>query len=96
MTKEQAQIELNNQIETFISKLRQKAQNQFEHNWQINIPAQRVTKEESANHAFNIAFCSSFNTLNSWDCDAAIQIAFDVMQDANCHTECRELAKFLK
>jgi hypothetical protein len=94
-TKQQAILEFEANLNKLLFNIRQKAENQFKYNLETNVPRNILTIDQTAQHAINQGFTSAFNTVNGWDCDAAIRIAFDILEDCNAHTEAKALAKFI-
>lgn len=79
------------QLHTLLEAIRHKAECQFAYNEQTNIPKGIIPPEESVSSAILHGMGAGWNTTHKWDCAAAIDLAYDVLEDANCHTEAARL-----
>lgn len=95
--KQHAEIEFETSLDLVLRKIRERAESQFKYNLETNIPEKigGLTYENAAEHAIENGVIGGLNQMFEWDCDKAIRAAYHVMEDANCHTEAKELVKFI-
>lgn len=87
----------NSELDFLLTEIKKKAQNQFEYNLNTNIPNKiaDITLDNAGQQAINHGFSSGFNTINKWDCDKAVRIAFDILEDCNFHEAAKTLVQFI-
>lgn len=83
--------ELNDKLEKLIQQIRATAEGQFRYNETVNLPRGIVLPEDSVEHAIKNGTVHAINTHLKWDCDAAIDWAHSILEDANCHSEAKAL-----
>lgn len=83
--------EFQGQLAALLESIRRKAEAQFTYNEQTNIPAGITAPADSVATALNHGMASGWNTVNQWDCNAAIDLAHELLEDCNCHTEAAAL-----
>lgn len=92
-----ATAKFGKELQDLLEEIRKRAVSQFEYNLNTNIPNKigDITLENSANHALENGLVGAANAMNGWDCGKAIRLAYHIMEDANCHSEAKELVKFI-
>ena len=95
ITKQQSIEYFESQLDFLLAKIKERAKSQFDYNWKSNVPAEIVKPVECAEHALNNGLVSAISSFNSFDCDKTIRFAHHILEDSNCHTEARELVKFI-
>lgn len=75
------------QLISLLSKIKEKATEQFKYNEEVNVPENRIPAGESAIHAIRQGIASGVNFFFEWDCCEAIETAHSILEDSNCHRE---------
>jgi hypothetical protein len=84
-------VQFEADLAALLSSITGKARRQFEYNEQTNIPAGIVEPDRSVCMALRHGVASGWCGVNHWSCEAAIELAEAVLEDANCHSEARAL-----
>ena len=94
-TQTQSHDEFVTMLNKVLGQIRERATNQFNYNWETNVGLGLVKPAECAEHALSNGLVSAISSFNSFDCDKTIRFAHDVLSYSNCHTEAKELNKFI-
>lgn len=84
--------QFNTELDTLLQTIRTKATDQFAYNEATNIPGKIIEPGDSVESAISHGIAAGWNTVNSFSCDHAIKLAYEILEDANCHTEAARLA----
>ena len=97
MTSTQSHDQFVQNLNNLLTEIKKRAESQYDYNLNTNIPANigGITLENAADNAIEMGIVGGANKMFGWDCEKAIRLAYHVMEDANCHTEARELVKFI-
>jgi len=87
----QRQSEFSEKLNQFLTHARDKAVSQFEYNEATNIPKRIIEPQESVKFGLQHGVAVGWNQLNGWCCEAAFDLAYAILEDANCHTEAAAL-----
>ncbi len=76
-------------IAAFAAAFTVRAVNQLRYDLTTNVSRGITTRNEAktAAHAIEHGVASAFNAIHHWDCDAAVKLAYAILEDANCHSE---------
>jgi hypothetical protein len=83
--------EFETELAKLLAGIKSAAESQFAYNEKTNLPAGIVAAGESVHCAILCGVASGWNTWQGWDCEQAITVAHDILEDANCHTEAARL-----
>ena len=84
-------VQFEADLAALVSSITGKARRQFEYNETTNIPDRIVEPDRSVISAIRHGVASGWCGVNRWSCEAAIELAEAVLEDANCHSEARAL-----
>ena len=83
----------NEKIEKFLATVRERIYSQHEYDCTKNVESGIMTAAEAAtgDNAIKSGLVSAIGGLVEWSVDGAIEIAADILEDVNAHTEATEL-----
>lgn len=84
-------LEFSKKLNGFLLETRDSAMLQFEYNEATNIPQNIINPDESVRLGLQHGIAVGWNHLNGWCCESAYDLAYAILEDANCHTEARAL-----
>jgi len=84
-------VQFEADLAALVGGITSKARSQFEYNETTNIPAGIVEPDRGGWMALRHGVASGWCGVNHWSCEAAIELAEEVLEDANCHSEARAL-----
>ncbi len=88
--------EFEEKLDSFLKNVREKSEAQFEYNLKVNIPQKIIEEKDCVQHALDIGIVSAISQMNSWDINKAIEFSANLLEDSNCHEECKVLREFLE
>jgi hypothetical protein len=96
-TKTESRAEFNAMLEKVLNKIKERSVAQYDYNINANVPSRigDITMDNAAEHAVKSGIVSGTNSWLSFDCGETIRLAHHLLEDCNCHTEARALAKFI-
>lgn len=92
------QRELDKRLSKLFDAIRSRAQNQLEYNFSTNLPKGILqTEGEAVENAIQTGIVGGLAGQHCrFSCSKTIQLAFDLLEDSNCHTEGAALMKAAK
>jgi hypothetical protein len=79
--------ELSKKIEAITSVIRERAIAQLNYNVSTNLPKGILSQDQLVENAVSTGFTAGAAQIHEFGCDTAIQLAYDILEDANCHRE---------
>jgi hypothetical protein len=91
-------MKTNGKIDFFVELVAKKIREQYEYDMGHNVQNKIMTLAEAqtGENAIKTGLASAVNTLNEWGCEEAIKFAFEILEDANCHSEAGALIEAAK
>lgn len=85
--RDKRQAEFDQQLTALLALIREKAVAQHNYNEATNIPKGISSPAETVANAIRSGVAHGWNSLHSFDPAAALYLAHDILEDANCHPE---------
>jgi hypothetical protein len=83
--------ELNDKIEAITSALRARAIAQLSYDVSTNLPKGILNRDELIENALNQGFTSGAAAYHQYGCEPAVNLAYSILEDCNCHREAKAL-----
>ncbi len=83
--------ELNEKIEAVTAIIRKRAFAQLSYNVCTNLPSCILNKAQLLEDAVRTGFTAGAAQIHEFGCEPAIQLAYDILEDCNCHREAAAL-----
>lgn len=83
--------ELCEKIDAVTSVIRERAIAQLNYNICANLPKGILSQNQLVENAVNVGFTTGAAQIHEFGCQPAIQLAYDILEDCNCHREAAAL-----
>lgn len=91
MNTRETAAEFQVQLSTLLSLIKSKAETQFKYNIETNVPSKILRLSDCVENAIHHSLVSTFSEVNDWDILASLDLAADLLEDVNAHSEAKRL-----
>lgn len=92
-TESHQRLKFNAALDALLAAIRGRAERQFEYNLESNVPSGIVELHNAAAAAVQHGYESGAGHLSNFGSEKQIEIAYNILEDANCHTEAAALKR---
>jgi hypothetical protein len=95
-TNEQIKMEAADKLSTLMLSIADSVKSQLLYNITENIPRGIIKADEASDHAINSGLVSALGKHLQWDVYGAMELAADILEDVNAHSEAAKIRQSLK